>query len=183
MHCVLQGVTKRLLTLWFGSTFADKPFSLYAHVQIVDERLSKIRPPSTISRMPRSISNHVKYWKASELRSWLLFYSIPVLSDMMDPMYLYHYAAFVEAIFILCSESISEEDLKHSEKLLSFFVYMFSSLYGERICTLNVHSLLHLADSVRSLGPLWAHSCFIFENTNGELLKCFMVHSILICRL
>ena len=35
----------------------------------------------------------------------------------------------------------------------------------------NVHQLLHLAQSVRDLGPLWAQSCFPFEDKNRFLLK------------
>ena len=37
----------------------------------------------------------------------------------------------------------------------------------------NVHGLLHLPQCVRNLGPLRYHSCFQFENANGELLKAF----------
>lgn len=39
--------------------------------------------------------------------------------------------------------------------------------------TINVHNLLHLPETVKNLGPLWAHSCFAFEAANGELLKLF----------
>ena len=39
--------------------------------------------------------------------------------------------------------------------------------------TANVHGLLHLSDTVRRLGPLWAHSCFPFEAANGLILKLF----------
>lgn len=39
--------------------------------------------------------------------------------------------------------------------------------------TINVHNLLHLPGVVRSLGPLWAHSCFSFEAANGDILKLF----------
>lgn len=39
--------------------------------------------------------------------------------------------------------------------------------------TINIHNLLHLPETVRKLGPLWAHSCFAFEAANGELLKLF----------
>ena len=39
--------------------------------------------------------------------------------------------------------------------------------------TINVHSLLHLPNTVKNLGTLWAHSCFPFEAANGELLKLF----------
>lgn len=45
-----------------------------------------------------------------------------------------------------------------------------SGLYGARYMTANVHLLVHLADSVRTLGPLWTHSCFHFEDKNGYLL-------------
>lgn len=37
--------------------------------------------------------------------------------------------------------------------------------------TLNIHQLVHLSDSVRTLGPLYTHSCFSFEDKNGFLLK------------
>lgn len=39
--------------------------------------------------------------------------------------------------------------------------------------TANIHGLLHLPDTVRKLGPLWAHSCFPFEAANGVILKLF----------
>lgn len=37
----------------------------------------------------------------------------------------------------------------------------------------SVHGLLHLPETVRNLGPLWAHSCFGYESANGDLLKLF----------
>lgn len=37
--------------------------------------------------------------------------------------------------------------------------------------TLNLHQILHMADSVRYLGPLYSHSCFSFEDHNRVLLK------------
>ena len=39
--------------------------------------------------------------------------------------------------------------------------------------TINVHSLLHICENVKSLGPLWSHSCFPFENMNGYLKSLF----------
>ena len=46
-------------------------------------------------------------------------------------------------------------------------------IVGERYMTVCLHSLMHLPDCVRNLGPLWSHSCFTFESANGELLKLF----------
>jgi hypothetical protein len=48
---------------------------------------------------------------------------------------------------------------------------MKKPLYGHRHQTANIHSLVHLVDSVRQLGPLWTNLCFNFEDKNGFLLK------------
>lgn len=38
--------------------------------------------------------------------------------------------------------------------------------------TLNLHNIgEHLSSYVRKLGPLWAWSCFPFEDMNGSLLE------------
>ena len=145
-------------------------------VQEVDEGLSQIKPPNDIMRCPRKIENEMQYWKASEFRSFLLFYG-PIVLDGILPQE--HYTHFIflsilsRAIFILLGDSITYKELEHAERLLQHFCLMFSALYSEGKETINVHSLLHLADDVRNLGPLWTHSCFPFESYNGNLLKLF----------
>lgn len=44
---------------------------------------------------------------------------------------------------------------------------------GERYATINMHYLLHLTDMVKDLGPLWANSCYEFENANSTVEKLF----------
>lgn len=39
--------------------------------------------------------------------------------------------------------------------------------------TFSIHLLLHLVDDVIANGPLWTHSCFPFEDYNGELRQFF----------
>ena len=39
--------------------------------------------------------------------------------------------------------------------------------------TYNVHQLLHLKSDVENLGPLWTHSCFFFEDLNGDFRDLF----------
>lgn len=173
MHCILLGVTRLFTKLWFTASFRDEEFSLYEYLFIIDKRIMDIKPPKFIVRVPRSISEHLRFWKAAEYRSWLFYYSIPILNDLMKPCYLFHYMTLVEAVFILCKDSISEDELCHAEQLLVYFVFMVKSLYGERYQTMNVHSLLHLPAVVKDLGPLWAHSCFAFENANGCLTNSF----------
>ncbi|XP_053391217.1 uncharacterized protein LOC128554033 [Mercenaria mercenaria] len=173
MHGVLLGITKLLITLWISPSYSKEKFSVSGAVDLIDERLIKIKPPNFITRIPRTLSNHFKYWKASELRSWLCFYSLPIMFDILSKDYILHHACLVEAIVLLCSDSILEADIVRSQTLLSYFVYMFPRLYGERYLTLNMHSLLHLPGCVKDLGPLWVYSCFPFEDVNGDLLNLF----------
>lgn len=44
---------------------------------------------------------------------------------------------------------------------------------GETNTTMNVHLLGHLPECVRQWGPLWAYTCFQYENMNGHLKKLF----------
>ena len=123
--------------------------------------------------MPAKIETERQNWKASEFRSFLLFYEPIVLRDILSYEHYAHFVFLSEAIFVLLGESITLRELDHAEKLLLHFCLMFSALYSKGKETINVHSLLHLADDVRNLGPLWTHSCFPFESYNGNLLKLF----------
>ena len=44
---------------------------------------------------------------------------------------------------------------------------------GDQFMTYNVHQLLHLKSDVENLGPLWTHSCFFFEDLNGDFRDLF----------
>ncbi len=174
MHGVLLGITKRFLDLWFSTRYKAESFSLVSHLSAVDAALLKLRPPHFVTRTPRAISEHLKFWKANEFRAWLFYYSIPIVMEILPNPYLYHYAAFVQAISVLCKDSISRRDIEKSNELLVYVVQMFGPLYGDQYITMNVHALLHLADCVTKLGPLWVYSCFAFESLNGDILK--LVH-------
>jgi len=173
MHCALEGVMKLLLELWFTSKESQEPFNISNRVEEVDKRISEIKPPNRISRCPRSIEGHRKYWKANELRAFLFFYGAMVLRGILPDVYYEHFMLFSEAIFTLCLTNVTQSQITHAERLLMHFCVTFSNLYSERYQTANLHSLLHMAEDVRNLGPLWTHSTFPFENLNGELLKLF----------
>lgn len=136
---------------------------------------------------------HVTCIVAHELRAWLLHYSPVVLRDILQEDYYQHHLLLVDAIYMLLLDSVDKEDLMQSFYQLQHYCFMFTALYGkmnvevifvwlssmmfvyigERNCSMNVHSLLHLPDVVKDHGPLWGHSCFPFESANGMLLKLF----------
>lgn len=171
MHGVLLGVQKLMLRLWFSSEFKSKNFSFHKHVQTVDFRLKNLKPTLDISRLPRSIENDLKYWKASEYRSFLLYFGAPVLFGILDKNRFNHYLQLVNGIHILLKYGSTKDEVSDAETMLLNFCANFECLYDKCFMTLNIHQLVHLADSVRILGPLYTHSCFSFEDKNGFLLK------------
>ena len=52
MHCVLEGVMKQLMKLWFGSSFHSEPYSLRKHLSVINKIILQIRPPNEVKRKP-----------------------------------------------------------------------------------------------------------------------------------
>ena len=164
-----------LLKVWFDSRFHREVLYVGSHVKEVDGALLKLHPPHEFTRPPRSISKHLHYWKASELRNWLLFHSLPLLVDILPALYWHHYSLIVCAMHIMLSDSIMLSQLDAAELMLNEFCCLLPELYGEASCTANAHLLSHLTKYmyVRLWGPLWTHSAFGFESKNGHLKTLF----------
>lgn len=173
MHNVLEGVTRWLLKVWTDSKNHAEAYYIGRNIRSIDEQLLKQTPPKEFTRAPRSISKHLKYWKASELRNWLLYYSLPLLLGKLPPLYWHHYSLLVCAIHIFLSDQISESLVDAAELMLKDFYNLWPSLYGKNNCTANSHLLIHLPKYVRLWGPLWTHSSFGFESKNGHLKHLF----------
>lgn len=170
MHAVLEGVTKSLFNFWFESKYHGKRFYLGRQVDEIDSCLLRIKPPHEFRRTPRSVRTS-KYWKASEYRAWLLFYSLPILSNFLPLDYVMHLSLLVSSMHILLGTSISASDLETTKLILIRFYELIPHLYPENLCSSNAHSLIHLCEFVSRWGPLWCYSTFGFENLNGYLKK------------
>lgn len=120
--------------------------------------------------MPRPLSDNSK-WKASEWRSWLLFYILACLQNVLPDPVLHHTALLVRSMYTLLQSTITDTELNVCEYDLTKFVGMFQVFYGSRYMTFNVHTLLHTVNSVRKTGPLWATSAFPYESMIFQLKK------------
>jgi hypothetical protein len=188
MHCALLGVSKLLLSLWTDtSRCRGSCHNIRDAIPLIDKMLiSNVKTPYTIRRKPRGLTE-MKHWKgaalliysiyvmftASEYRSWVLFYGVGLLKDFLHSDYYQHFLYFSNALWLMLQTSVTFEDVLLAEELLHNFCKEFGVLYGDRYFTANVHMLLHFADCVRNLGPLWAHSTFPFEDANGWLTELF----------
>ena len=168
MH-ILLGVIKQFIALWFES---KGPWSLKEEYRDdVNSFLESIRVPDFLTRIPRSTDCYSK-WKANELRSFLLYFSLVILSKYMDEEYLQHWMLFVAGMFLLLQDSVTENDIIKAEVYFNMFLRDFSKLYRPKDFSYNLHNLLHFALTTRRWGVLSCNSAFMFESFNGSLAKC-----------
>ncbi|XP_040064985.1 uncharacterized protein LOC115322291 [Ixodes scapularis] len=169
MHAVCSGFVKYTTCMWFDCKSAF-PFSMGGKISVVDSRLLSLQPIHEMSRLPRSLV-HRRYWKSSEWRNWLLYFSPVVLRGLLPPVYYKNWVQFVYLMHFLLKESIPLDELRSVAKQMKLFLKEYEKLYGKEHITYNAHLLLPLVDSVREWGPLWNYSAYSFENMNGSIVK------------
>ena len=169
MHVGPEGIVKRMMNCWFKKSSHTKAYYLGSKLKSIDSELLKQKPPHDFARAPRSIQKHMMYWKASEFRAWLLYYSLPLLLHILPPLFYHHYALLVCAFHLLLQDYLRACDIDVAEEMLKDFCALLPELYGEEHCTINAHLLLHLTHYVHLWGPLWTHSAFGCENKNGVI--------------
>ena len=128
---------------------SDHLSSIVQHINLVDHRLESLTPPSFVQRIPRSIKNHLAYWNAHELKSWLFYYSLPRIYGLLAEEYFEHHKLLVLGISLLCQSIISLEEVNVASRALNEYVRRFDVLYCRRNMTNNLHQLLHLPETVR----------------------------------
>ena len=171
MHGLIIGIFGRLLELWFAAKHSREKFSIRSKMKEVDERLMNIKPTDDVGRLPRTLFKYSKY-KASEKQNMLLFYILSCLKGILPDEYLDHLALFIDSVYVILGDQISEKDLGKAEKNMKEFYNKFGDLYHPNFVTLNLHNAgEHMVEYVRINGPAWGWSCFGFEDMNGNVLE------------
>lgn len=122
MHSVLLAVSRQLTELWLCSVGCSFYLGDPTNITKIDDKLLQIHPPTNMHRLPRSIKER-KYWKASEWRNWLLFYSLPCLHGILPSRFLKHFSKLVQAIFLLLKSNIYPQELNDADVLMLEFVW------------------------------------------------------------
>lgn len=170
MHAILEGVVKKLIEFWTDTKRHSKRYCLSRNIDEINKRLKRIKPPHEFRRTPRPITPN-SYWKASEFRAWLLYYSIPVLSDLLPSDYVYQLSLLVAAMHLLLSDCVLVSEIQTADELLYLFYTLTPKLYPLTMCSPNMHTLVRMCKFVHAWGPLWCYSTFRFENLNEDLRR------------
>ena len=70
------------------------------------------------------------YFLASELCSWLLYYSLPVLKDILPNRYYLHFALLSTSIYMLLGYPVTFATLGIADKQLEEFYSRMEEYYG-----------------------------------------------------
>jgi len=169
----LIGVVKRWTKLILDRSNRNKDFYVGDkwRTDEINRKIYSIQCPpfSKISEPPRNLST-LNFWTAAEWRDWLFYYSLPCLEYNLKEKYFEHHCLLVQAIYVLCKSEITPADRQEAETNIRDYCSEYASLYGDAEMTFDLHTLLHLTTVVIYLGPLWAHSSFLFQGVE-ELVK------------
>ena len=159
---------KRLLAIFFEKKLftEEKNWTIQLDLEKINQRMQQCITPSSTVRLPRSIHLYNRY-KASELRSILLFY-YKIFENILPERYYSHFKQLVFAMHIGENRQISQNKLNEMHVLLQYHVNQFKILYGVRHVVNNIHSLIHLAETVRDYGPVQGYSTFNYESILGK---------------
>ncbi|RMZ94728.1 hypothetical protein BpHYR1_017434 [Brachionus plicatilis] len=149
MHSILEGVVKSLIKYLFYPEYASRPFSLRKYFDLINDQLINIRVPSFIPRSPRSL-NELPNWKANELLSFLLYFSLPLLRPVMDDQQLSHLINLVVGMEFLLKSNLDERSLDYISLLFKDFVRNMEYFYGKDSMLSGVHELIHLTEDLKN---------------------------------
>jgi len=164
MHLVCLGIVRRLLHFWLRGALTVRLSA--RSVSLISQKLVSMRGsvPSEFARKPRALTE-LEYWKASELRQFLLYSGMVVLKDQkMDKKLYDHFVCLSVIMHILLSPSLFSYYNEYVEELVVFWVRKSGELYGKHFVVYNVHCLIHLVDDCRNYGTLDRISAFPYEN-------------------
>ena len=170
MHLVCLGVVRRFLTFLLSGP---------SRVRISRQMSSRISQillsftdyfPSDFSRKPRSL-DCIRYWKATEYRSFLFFTGGLSLANVVDTKVYKLFLLLQSAIFILCDPLKCHLHVKYAHQFLTVFVKKCEEVFGKQMMVYNVHALLHVADDITHFGPLDTFSAFKFETMIHNLVR------------
>jgi len=166
-----SGVAKDLLKLWTDSKHHARPWYIGTQVKVIDEALCQIKVPTLLTRRPRSIAKHLSYWKSSEFRAWILYFSVPLLQGILKEEYLDHWSCYVLGMSLLLQNSVSPQDCRLAGRLLEVFYKQMSVLYGENLLLLLLLFLLLL------LLLLFLLLLLLLEDNFSFLIRRFQRHN------
>ena len=165
-HLVCLGVCRRILSFFFTKV---KDFNLPCRLSStqlseVSEAIKSSRKfiPVEFQRKLRSL-NEFNNYKATELRTFLLYLGPFLLRKHLPLEYFQHFLLLHFSMYVFCSDR-HKSLAPHATACVNKFVKKSKKLYSLKCMSYNFHVLLHLPEFYNEYGPLDTWSTFLFES-------------------
>lgn len=167
MHMVFLGAMRRLLLMYINGPLKSRLSP--QTIRNISSELVKLRPyvPREFARKPRTL-DEIKMFKATELRSFLLYYGPLVFRKHLKRAHYYNFLLFHASIFIFCCTELHHL-LDYANSLLKTFVSQAEKLFGKTFTSYNIHCILHLSAECKNYGDLMSFSAFPFKSYLGHV--------------
>ncbi|QRW03344.1 Transposase family tnp2 [Ceratobasidium sp. AG-Ba] len=187
MHLMFENVVPNLLSLWtrkgkFHDLGSERdPYHLGKTVwDAVGEacaRSGNTIPAAFGCRVP----NLAKNYSDVSAEGILLFTTLlgpAVLRDrFINVVYYHHFVKLVKLVKKCLDFHLTQDNIKSIREGFASWVLQYERLYYNndadriRTCTLPLHALLHIADDIENMGPLWCYWAFPMERFCGMLSR------------
>ncbi|KAJ7218476.1 hypothetical protein GGX14DRAFT_533319 [Mycena pura] len=175
MHLVWENVIKTLILLWAGEYKGmDEGSGEYHLGPTVLEAIGAAGKasgdtiPSCFGPRIPHIAKERYYFIADTWAMWTMSLGLSTTYT--------HFVALVQLLHLCLQFEISAADINTIETGMAAWVKEFERLYYQYernrlpICTLPIHGLLHIAPSIRIVGPSWCYWAYPMERFCGSLL-------------
>lgn len=172
LHLLHQGIMKYCIRIWSDGTpiykskwSVDDKNKIDMMIQQCNKNLS-----SDVNRQVRSLK-FVKYFKATEFRTILLYTGLVIFKSILPEHIYKHFLRLCLAVrLISCRTYVQNDNLKRLARvmLLEYFKE-FINYYGSESIVSNIHNVIHIMDDVDHLGSLTENSTYPFENYLREM--------------
>lgn len=170
LHLLHLGIMKRLLTGWLAGSFGFATKWSSSDESSISEYLSRCKTPVEIHRGMRPLKD-IPRWKATEYRTFLLYFSIVILKKHLPNYFYKHFLLFYCSIVILNSEYFLKYLLPSADTMIKSFLNIFKHKYGSQHFTSNLHNLSHIVNEVERFGALENFDAYRFENKLQAIKK------------
>ncbi|KAI0052945.1 hypothetical protein FA95DRAFT_1482442 [Auriscalpium vulgare] len=184
MHLIWENLIPNLVLFWTGEFKGLDDNQQYVLAPAVWEAIgaasagsSKTTPSAFGAAMPNPAQDRT-YFTSETWSLWSLFLG-PVLlrRRFLSNIFYKHFCSLVGLLKICLQFEITDEELEKIRQGFVDWVQEYERLYYQHIphrlptCPVTIHALLHIADSIKMSGPVWASWAFPIERQCGLLQR------------
>lgn len=164
LHLIDIGITKRFLRGFMRGNLNNFNAKLSGdQMNQISDFLTAVVLPQEFNRRLRAW-DEIKFWKATEFRSYLLYVSPIIMHTFFKNDIYEHFMLFFCAIVICSKHGQSTRNYDIAQCMIADFLEGIKILYGRSMFTSNIHNLCHLIDDVKRLGPLDTFTAYTAES-------------------